>query len=188
MESNKALVTYDQAENYVLEGESPSDDQKEALHMLINGVSGLFESMIQRPIIKREVTDVFDGGSRTYFLDSFPASDLVVEVDGEAMNTDRVDLYPQIGKVVLSVTPRTARRNVHMTYTAGFGEQERNAGGDLIQVDVGVEWQMHALKTINYLFNKDLAHFARAAEGAAIYPSDFPPGVKNFLKAKRRVM
>lgn len=188
MESEKALVTYEQVEEYVLEGERPSDAQKESLYLLINGISGLFESQIQRPIIKQGFVEVFDGGFRTYLLDYFPAEDLTVEVDDEVLDSDRVDLYPEEGRVELSVTPRRARRNVRMTYTAGFGEQERDEDGNLIEVDVGVEWQMQALKAINHQFNKDLAHFARVAEGAVVYPSALPPGVQNFLKSKRRAL
>jgi len=181
--NEKALVTYAQAREYVLPDQEPSKDQERTLRMLINGVSAAFEDIIQRPIIKRRVEEQQDGGLQKYFLRYYPAENLTVTVEGRPI---KATLYGDSGIVVLEEPAPKGRQNVKFIYTAGFGEQVRK-NGELVEVKIGYDWQMHCLQAINYFFNKDLAHFARAAEGVLITPDILPASVQDFLKRKRTV-
>ena len=181
--SEKALVTYDQAREYVLPDQEPSRDQERTLRALINGVSAAFEDLIQRPIIKQRIKELQDGGSKKYFLRYYPAEELTVTVEGRPV---RAALYGDSGVVVLEEPAPKGRLNVEFVYTAGYGEQVRK-DGELVEVKIGHDWQMYCLQAINYFFNKDLAHFARAAEGVLITPDILPASVQDFLKRKRAV-
>lgn len=178
--SEKALVTYEQARSYVLPGQEPSLDQQALLVELINGVSAHFEAWVRRPIIKRSMTEYRDGGRSSYLLRGYPVEEdsLTVEVDGYEYT---FDLYPEMGRVVLDYLADYGRRNVKFVYVAGLGEQVRDVSNELQDVNIDAAWQMHCLQAINYLFNKDLAHFARAAEGVLVTPEVFPASVRDFL-------
>lgn len=197
--STKALVTAAEAEAYVFGDEATelSDSQKDNLYLLINSVSGLFESFIGLPLIKRTFEEIVDGtGKSSHWLSAYPASLLTVSERADynsvwvAMAATGYYLYADIGRVrFINVIPASGFATLKFAYTAGLGTQTRTVGtGELTAVTIADEWKAMALQAVNHLHAKDLASFSRVQEGVMIPASALPPLVREFLQRNQRVI
>jgi len=203
--SPRALVTLEEAEIFISPNDTLTldDKAKDSLQRIINQVSESFESKTNRFLIKKNITEYWDGGfpskitkyapvwsykdssDKVYIYDNeydFLVGDIefnIVDTDDDTtISLDDYSVDPDSGITRFDFRLVWDMRRYKIQYTTGFWADS---------TEVPEMWKQMCLTAVDYYFDKDVALWARESEGAVIYPRNLPINVEIFLKEQGAV-
>ena len=204
-----ALVTLDDAQNYLLEDPVADIDRTEDLIIrLINGVSASAETYMNRKILSRPYTEDYDGsGSDTQQLNQYPIisvtsvstdyyrtfpsesnialTDIIIyEEEGKIVRAPSgltVSIDEETGKIIKFSTFPKGRKNLRVIYTAGYATVPHDIKHVVLSEIV---WHYENIT------KKKLGVQAVAAmgENVSVFIGDLLPTTKLILSAYRKHM
>ena len=189
--SARALVTLAEAELSISGSDTAittSDQMKDNIQRAINYVSELFESRIGRKLIKKNITEYWNGGFGRKFTKHSPVwaykttgnkvlihdneydfvtGDVEFRItntdDNTALSTDDYMIDPDTGEFLSDYTLAYDHRLWKVEYTTGFW---------VSSATVSELWKEQALAAIRYLYDKNISVFSREGEAMPNYPKN----------------
>jgi hypothetical protein len=175
--NDNALITTTEAEQFVFnEPDNMSDEEKDSLYRIVNGVSEAIKNHLKRNIINEEVTEYHDGGDNRILLNQFP----ILSIDSVYENGDELtantahgeddgdyDYVEEIGEIYrVSGTFYSGRQKVKVTYTAGLGADTTE-----IPEDIKIACKIW----VKQIFESDIENYSTIiTTGSTIRPTNMP--------------
>lgn len=204
--SARALVTLAEATLSISGSDTvitPTDQMKDNIQRTINYVSELFESRVGRKLIKKNITEYWNGGFHSHFTKfnpvwayktstdkvllhdteySFVSGDVEFKVtntdDDTVLSSDDYMIDPDTGEFISDYTLAYGHRLWKVEYTTGYWASS---------TEVSELWKEQALTAIRYLYDKNISTFSREGESIPNYPKNLPHSVEQFLNDQRCV-
>jgi len=204
--SARALVTLTEAEVSISGSDiaiTTSDQMKDNIQRTINYVSELFETRLGRKLIKKNITEYWNGGFNHKFTKyspvwayktsgnkvlihdneyDFVTGDIEFTVtnmdDNTVLSTDDYGIDPDTGEFMCDYTLAFDYRLWKVQYTTGYW---------VSSATVSELWKEQALTAIRYLYDKNISVFSREGESIPNYPKNLPHSVEQFLNEQRCV-
>lgn len=129
-----AVVTEEEALRYIFKDrEMHTEEEKDVIAQIINGVSAAIEGYIGNYVVAREITEFLDGGREIVFLSFRPVRELKeITEDGNLLTPDQYYLYEREGYIKKAFGRFVDKpRCVKVVYRAGIAEDVTTVPDDI---------------------------------------------------------